>query len=232
MRVVGIGAGGHARVLLDMIRAIGAWEIVGLLDMDERLWGRDVDGVTVIGGDSRLAELYQSGVTHAFIGIGSSGESGPRKRAFNLVTGLGFRVVQILHPSAAVSPAATLGPGAAVMASAVVNTGSRIGVNVIINTGAIVEHDCVVDDHAHIATGSRLGGGVHVGEGSHIGIGASIRQRISIGRGSIVGAGAVVVEDVPDGMVVVGVPARPLRKRVPDAGDLNSRSARKSSSAR
>ena len=81
----------------------------------------------------------------------------------------------------------------------------------IINSGAIVEHDCVIESHAHIATGAQLASTVYVGEGSHIGIGASVRQCISIGQYAIIGAGAVVIDNVPDNVVVVGVPARILR---------------------
>jgi UDP-perosamine 4-acetyltransferase len=82
---------------------------------------------------------------------------------------------------------------------------------VIVNTGAIVEHDCAIGSHAHIATGAALAGNVRVGEAAHVGIGASVRQGICIGPGAVVGAGAVVVHHVPEGVVVAGVPARELQ---------------------
>ncbi len=82
----------------------------------------------------------------------------------------------------------------------------------IINSGVIVEHDCVIDNHVHIATGARLGGTVHVMEEAHVGAGATIKQHITIGARSIVGAGAVVVKDVPAAQTVVGVPAKPLKR--------------------
>ena len=90
-------------------------------------------------------------------------------------------------------------------------------VNVIVNTGAIVEHDCVIGDHVHMATGSRLCGAVHVANGAHIGAGSIVREGISIGAGAIVGAGALVVKDVEPGTVVVGVPARFLKQSGVDA---------------
>jgi len=113
-----------------------------------------------------------------------------------------------VHPSAVISKSASLGEGVTVMAGVLINANSQIGNNVIINTGAIVEHDCIVGDHIHVATGARLAGTVTVGTGSHIGAGAIVLEGRSIGSNSIVGAGAVVVRDVPDEVVVMGVPAR------------------------
>ena len=211
--VVGIGAGGHSRVVIDILRMAGEFELIGLLDIDRELWGKMVDGVPVIGDDARLPELRRQGVAHAFNGVGSTKDTGARRRTYEMVVGLSFELARAVHPSAAIAASARLGDGVIVMAKAAINTGARIGANVIVNTGAIVEHDCVVGDHSHIATGACLGGGVSVGEGSHIGIGASVRQGIAIGRNSVVGAGAAVVEDVPDGVVVTGVPARILGVR-------------------
>lgn len=213
-RIVGIGAGGHSRVVIDILRLSGGFELAGLVDADRALWGAVVDGVRVVGDDRELPLLRRQGVSHAFNGIGSTADAGPRMRAFEQVSALGFEFVRAIHPDATVAATSSLGEGVVVMAGAGINPGARIGANVIVNTGAIVEHDCVVGDHSHIATGSRLGGGVRVGDCSHIGIGASIRQGVSVGDNAVVGAGAAVVEDVADGVVVVGVPARVVRKAV------------------
>lgn len=210
-RVVGIGAGGHARVVIEILRLAVGFEVVALVDIDRDLWGREVDGVPIVGDDPQLPEMLRKGVGYAFNGVGGTSGQRSRRRIFERATGLGFEFVEAIHPNAVVSISSSLGAGATVMANATVNAGSEIGANVIVNTGAIVEHDCTVGDHSHIASGSRLGGGVRVGEGSHIGIGASVREGISIGDNSIVGAGAVVVRDVPDDVVVVGVPAKVLR---------------------
>ena len=99
------------------------------------------------------------------------------------------------------------------MAGVVVQPGSCLGENVIVNTGARVDHDCLVDAHAHIAPGAILCGNVQIGKGAHIGTGANILPGKKVGAGSIVGAGAVVVDDVPPGITVVGIPARPLESK-------------------
>ena len=214
---VGVGAGGHARVVIEILRADDRFRIVSLVDASADLWGQAVLGVPVIGGDDGLAALRQEGICHFFVGVGSTGDNSTRRRLYELGLECGMEPVTAVHPSAIVSASAEIGCGATVGAAVVVNAGARVGVNVILNTGAIIEHDCVVGDHAHVATGASLAGGVQVGEGAHIGAGAVVRQETSVGAGSIVGAGAAVVRDVQPRTVVVGVPARVLdavRKRL------------------
>ena len=210
IRVVGLGAGGHAKVMVETLRAMGDFEIVWLLDSNRDLWNRHVIGVPVLGDDDQLPRIYQEGVRHAFVGVGSVGDTSPRRRLYAMAREQGFDIVTAIHPAAIVSPSAELGHGATIMAGAVINAAARLGANVIVNTGAIVEHDCIVGDHAHIATGARLASTVNVGAGAHVGAGATVRQCITIGEGSLVGAGAVVVRDVLEGTVVAGVPAEPL----------------------
>jgi UDP-perosamine 4-acetyltransferase len=213
VRVVGLGAGGHARVVIEALRAIGGYDVVALLDPGVRVRGTTVLGIAVTGDDATLEDWKRRGVRHAFVGVGSVGDAGPRRRLYELARRQGFELVRAIHPSAIVSASAELGDGPSVLAGAVINAGAWLGANVLVNTGAIVEHDCRVGDHVHIATGARLASTVEVDEGAHVGIGASVRQLVRIGRGAVVGAGAVVIENVPDGMVVAGVPARSLTRR-------------------
>jgi len=209
-RLAGLGAGGHAKVVIEVLSLVGGYQIVGLLDPKQDLWNTQILGVPVLGDDNLLSELRAQGVALAFIGLGGASDTNPRRRLYNHAINEGFQVVRAIHPRAVVSPSAKLGDGLTVMAGAVINAEVYLGENVLINTGAIVEHDCVVGSHVHIATGAVLAASVQIGLGAHIGAGATVRQGIAIGEEAIVGAGAVVVKDVEPHTVVVGVPARVL----------------------
>lgn len=206
-----LGAGGHACVVIDAIRASGAATVAAVLDADRGRWGSEVLDAPVLGGDDLVGSMVARGVSWFTVGVGSTGDSRVRERLYELGRRAGLMPLLVRHPSALCSPWAVLGDGCQLLAGAIVNAGARIGVNVIVNTGAIVEHDCVIADHVHIATGARLASGVTVGRGAHVGAGAAVRQGIAIGERAIVGVAAGVVCDVPPGAVVGGVPAKALR---------------------
>jgi len=210
IRCVIVGAGGHAGVVIECIKASSASVQIDLLDANPSLWGRIILDVPVLGDDSFLPKLAQNGTTHFVIGVGGTSDNGPRRRLFELCLEHGLTPLTVCHPSAIRSPSAQVGLGTVVFPNTVVNTSSTLGSNVIVNTGAIVEHDCVIGDHVHIATGSRLCAGVQVDEAAHVGAGATVRQSLTIGEGAIVGAGAVVVKDVPAWTTVVGSPAKAM----------------------
>jgi sugar O-acyltransferase (sialic acid O-acetyltransferase NeuD family) len=207
MKVLLLGAGGHAAVVVEALRAQGV-EPFGLLDAREDLHGTSVLGVAILGGDANLANLKSEGVTHFVVTVGSVRASTVRQHLFEQAIATGFIPCTVTHPTALLSPSAVIEQGATVLARSVVNAGARVGANAIINTAAIVEHGCVVGAHAHVATGAILASGVHIGEGAHIGAGAVVRQLTHVGAGATVGAGAVVIETVGDGNLVIGVPAR------------------------
>lgn len=213
-QVIGLGAGGHAKIIVEILRLLGEFDIVGLLDANPELHGTSILQVPVLGNDSLLPELFARGVRQAFVGLGGTGDNRPRASLYLLARQNKFEMLSAIDPRAIVSPSAVLGEGVMVMPGAVINADSRLGNNVVVNTGAIVEHDCRIGDHVHIATGARLGGGVIVLEGAHIGLGAAIKQGVQVGRNAIVGAGAVVIRDVADDATVIGVPARPLEKKI------------------
>jgi UDP-perosamine 4-acetyltransferase len=203
--IIGYGAGGHARSLLEAIRSAGAFEVVALVDDDPARAGAEVLGVPVVAGLDSVRD-----VEHAFVGVGGVGDRETRTRVFARLLEAGFSLPPVVHATAAVSPWAELGRGAQVLALAAVNAGAALRDGAIVNTGAIVEHDCVVGAGAHVAPRATLGGDVTVGEGAHVGMGAVVVEGVSLGAGAFVAAGAVVTKDVPDGTRVGGVPARAL----------------------
>jgi sugar O-acyltransferase (sialic acid O-acetyltransferase NeuD family) len=206
--IVGLGAGTHAKSVLEALRSLDLYDVTAIVDDDPAKAGGEIFG-TPIASAAELSEL-RGRAAHAFVGVGGIGDSGPRRAAFERLLAAGFEVPAILHESAIVSPWATLGRGVQALAGAIVNAGAEIGDDTIVNTGAIVEHDCSIGAHAHLAPGVRLAGLASVGEGAHVGIGAVVIEGVRVGARALVGAGAVVLTDVPDGARVAGVPARPL----------------------
>jgi UDP-N-acetylbacillosamine N-acetyltransferase len=198
------GAGGHGRVVADVLRAARR-PFAGFLDdsacrcrvsnlvlpvLDAVQWMRGIKARDGIG---------------VALGIG---DNRAREEVADLCRRSGFEIVTAVHPSAVLSPAARIGVGTVVMPLAVVNADARVGSGVIINTGAVIEHDCVVGDYTHIAPNTVLGGAARVGSFSLLGLGAAVLPGVSVGSRSIIGAGSVVARDIPDDVVAMGVPAR------------------------
>lgn len=208
------GASGHASVVADILRSRGEYEIAGFLDDTTPARGDgEFCGAPVLGGREQLDTLPRMGIEHLIFGFGNCEA---RLRLSELARAKGFTIATAIHPRAVVASDVTVGYGTVVAAGAVVNPGAKIGHDVIINTCASVDHDCVVGDGAHISPGAHLAGGVSVGRGAWVGIGAAVVDRARIGAGTTIGAGAVVVDDIPEGVVASGVPARTRRKVTPD----------------
>lgn len=204
-----VGAGGHAKVVIELFRAARPnLTIVGLTDADPTR--REVLGVPVIGDDSDLPRLRADGVTHAFVAIGDNRARDAAGRRLDM---MGFEVARVVSPAATVSPSANLARGVAVMAGAVINAEAHVGAFAIVNTGARVDHDCRIGQAAHVGPGASLCGSVLVGERALIGVGASVIPGVSIGADTVVGGGACVARDLPAGVTAVGVPARIVERR-------------------
>ena len=204
MTVLVIGAGGHAKVVIEALRSMNE-HIIGATDADPAKHGSECQGVPVLGGDE-VAHDHGPGAVLLANGIGQSPEG--RRTVYRRFKESAYEFLTIIHPSATVAADAELGEGAQVMAGAVIQPTARIGRNAIINTGAIVDHDCAIAEHAHIAPGAILCGAVTVADGAFVGAGATVIQGITIGADATIGAGAVVIDDVAPGAAVNGVPAR------------------------
>jgi len=207
------GTGWHARVVADVVRCAGQYEIVGFIDdfAGERA-GQAFCGAPILGGREAL-NRWTAPRPALIVAVG---DNRARLRLAAEAKAAGFGLAKGVHPAATIAEDARIAAGTVVMAGAVVNPGCRIGENVIINTGATVDHGCVVEDGAHVSAGVHLAGLVEVGEAAWIAIGATVIDRVRIGARTMIGAGSVVTKDVPADVVACGVPARVARRLVAD----------------
>lgn len=206
--LIGLGAGGHARVVIDLVRARGG-DVYGLL-VESSEQRNDCMGVPVLGTDEKLSSLRGEGFDRGFVGIGATRADTLRQGLFNRLKHHDFDVPPLVHPDAVVATDVDLSAGLQIFAGAVVNADTHLEQGVVINTSAVVEHSAELECFCHIGPGAALAGGVTVGRGSHVGIGATILENIEVGRGVTIGAGSVVLDDVPDNTTVAGVPAQPI----------------------
>ncbi|MGH4120720.1 acetyltransferase [Clostridium sp.] len=213
-KIVLVGAGGHCKVIIDIIKSNSKYDIVGITD---RAYfsspGGFVLDIPIIGDDSILEELYKSGIKNAFVCVGALQSIFIRDVIYNKLKAIGFNMPVLIHNNAIVSPYANIDAGTCVMAGAIINPGAFIGENCIINTGVVIEHDCTVQWNTHISPRACIAGGVNIGYNTHIGMGSSIIQTVHIGNNVIIGAGAVVIENIVDNVVAVGIPSKIIKRR-------------------
>lgn len=213
MRVLIIGAGGHAQVVADILLRVeeqgGSIHPVGYLDDNPVLLGQKFLGLPVLGTVSRLSAIPHDAV---IIGIG---DNRTRARLFGSLRHQEEQVMSAVHPSAVLARDVRLGQGVMICAGVVVNTGTLIGDNVILNTSCSVDHHNRLGSHAHIAPGTHLGGNVHIGEGAFVGIGTAVIPERSIGDWAVIGAGSAVTKNIPPLTTAVGVPARVIKQHGP-----------------
>lgn len=202
-KVVLIGAGGHAKVVIATAQAAGI-AVAGLYDDDPSMIGCSVLGVPVLG---QTRDIDVATIDAAVLAIGNNAT---RRRLASEFMGLPW--VTLIHPAASVHASARLGPGSVVFAGAVIQPEAELGAHVIVNTCASVDHDCGIGDFVHIAPGARLAGNVRVGEGGLVGIGSCAVPGAAIGAWSVIGAGAAVIGDITGGVFAAGVPARVMRR--------------------
>jgi UDP-perosamine 4-acetyltransferase len=207
-KVLLIGAGGHARVCLEALHDDPRNTVVGAVSRDgtavERL------GIPVLGTDDDLLDVTErEGVDAACVVIG---DNATRARLTARWLATGRPLISALSRFAMVSTTATVGDGCMLLPGAIVNAATTLGTGVIVNTNSSVDHDGTIGDFVHVAPGVAIGGGVTIGSGTLVGIGARVLPQVTIGRDVVVGGGAVVADDLPDSVVVTGIPARPRRR--------------------
>lgn len=206
--VIVIGAGGHGRVILDILRQNRS-NVLGFLDASKSV-GYEIDDAKVIGKDSDINRFVDE--ASFVVGIGDNWTRSQIVKKLK-ETNPNIQFVSALHPRAIISPSVTIGVGTVVMAGAVINPGTHIGSHCIVNTSASIDHDCEIADFAAIQPGAVLGGNIKVGENSVISLGAKVIHGRSIGAHSVIGAGSTVLDDIPPFAVAYGTPATVVRNR-------------------
>lgn len=207
--IVIIGGGGHAKVLINVIKKNNDFNIVGYTDKNNC---GELLGIKYLGNDDILNELITSNeCSFAALGVGQINLNNKRSIIADTVKKLGYKFPAIVSKNSIINEDVTIGEGTVLFDSVVVNSGSRIGKFSILNTGVIIDHDCEIGDNIHIATGAVLSGGVKIKGNSMVGAGATIMQYKEIIENCMIGAGAVVIGDLKEPGVYTGIPARKIK---------------------
>ncbi len=214
---------GHAGVIMDVLEINGEYEIVGIVDNTPELQGKKINGIPVIGSSDDL-DAFEWPADNVHIAIGDNKARGD---LFRVTQNMGLNNITIVSPTAIISPAAKIGKGCFIGHRAIINNGAIINDAAIINTGAIIEHDNRIGYAAHVAPGTITAGRVRIDKYSFMGIGSTILPDISIGFGVMVGAGSVVVKNVPPNMTMIGYAAKEHNRNVyedvePDVSHSNA----------
>jgi UDP-N-acetylbacillosamine N-acetyltransferase len=208
-RLVIWGAASQAKVTADIIRLRDEYEIAGFLDSINPERARTAFcGSSILGGEEQLGDLLQRGVSHLICAFANNRG---RLRLASLARARGFQLATAIHPGTIIARGVPIGAGTVMCAGAVVNTEARLGENVVVAASASVEHECSIEDGAWINTGVHLGGKVVVGRATTLEVGAITAGGIRIGADSVVGAGSIVLSDIPDRVLAYGAPAKVVR---------------------
>lgn len=210
--VILLGAGGHAKVLFDVLRLLRI-EVLGCA-APQAPSDSDLAHLRWLGDDAAIA-AYPPERVSLVNAVGSTGDTRARRQIFTRLRAAGYTFLSLRHPASVSSELhCRFGAGTQVLAGAIINPGVTLGDNVLVNTRAVVEHDCIIGAHSHVASGAVLCGAVQLGEGVHVGAGATVIQGITVGTGALIASGSAVTKNVAPYTLVAGVPAR-LKKQLP-----------------
>lgn len=213
-KVVIVGGGQHCNVVLYNMREQDFFEPACILDVNEIIWGRELNGVYVEPGYKDFDNDYLKRIKNKyktnkfFIGLGSMRL---RKKLFEFLSGCGWESVNIIHPDAIVSKNAIIGKGVLIECGCLITPQPIIGNNVVVNTGSQVNHDNLIEDHVYIASGVILSGGVRIGQNTLLDDGVIVTLGRSVGKNCLIGAGAVVTKDILDNSIAYGSPCKIVR---------------------
>lgn len=211
-KIIIVGGGGHAKVIVSILKKLQFFDIIGYTDFEDK---GELLGVSFLGTDSILAEIINTiPLCAAGIGFGMiNGETVlKRRKAFQLLKTLRFNIPPIVSPNAIINEDVKIGEGTVTMDGVVINTGTVIGQGVILNTCCSVDHDCEVGDYTHIAPGAVLAGGVKIGDNVLIGAGSVVCPNVIVAGQCVIGAGAVVAKNIDSAGTYAGIPAKKTNK--------------------
>ena len=206
-----LGAGGHARSVYDCL-VLSTDEPLSVRFYDDRYHKIDtLEGQPVVGP---IRDAFEADAPrNMFVAIGNNALRYDLSRR---LSDRGCFLLTIRHPRCIISPRAVIGSGVVAIAGSVVNAGARVGEGVILNTLSSVGHDCVVSSYAQLAPGVNLGGGATIGFGVFLGLGVKVVPNVSVGERAVVGAGSIVLRDLPPRTFCHGTPARVVRELTED----------------
>lgn len=207
-KIVIIGGGGHAKVLICVIKKSSLFEVAGYVDIYDQ---GTILGIKYLGNDHKLKKFFSQGIFNAAIGVGQVNVTQKRNEIVNKIKNVGFTFPVIISKDAIVNENVIIEEGAQIFDGVVINSGSRIGKFSIINTKSTVEHDCKIGNFCHIATGAVLSGGVGVGDFSMVGSNSVVVQYKKIITNCMIGSGAVIINDLTEEGIYAGNPARKIK---------------------
>lgn len=208
MDIILIGAGGHAKVLLDIFSS-ETTNVIGYVNTIKQD-SAEFSQLSYLGSDADI-DYENFSTCKVANGIGINKDLITRKKIFDLYKIKGFRFITLVHPNAIVSKRSNVLEGVQVFTNAIVQASSIIGENTIINTGAIIEHDASIGAHCHIASGAIVTGGVYIEDSVFVGAGAVVLPNCKIVSKTIIGAGAVVCKNIIEPGVYAGNPAHKIK---------------------
>ncbi len=206
MKIVIIGAGGHGKVVADIVQCEKKHQLLGFIDEDEKIEGKIIGGIKVLGNLNSLEKIKPNAAVVAI------GENAAREKIYDKLKSKNISLVTVIHPNTTIAKDTKIGSGVMVAAGAIIGPGTTIGNNVIINHSATIDHDNIIEDHVAISPGCHTSGNVTIKKCAFLGTGAIVIPKITIGENAIIGAGAVVICNIHSDVTAVGNPARVIKK--------------------
>ena len=208
MKVLGIyGCGGAGRESKEIAEELGLWDEIVFID---DAFTNDVfHGIRRLNYEEFINE-YNQDTAEIIISLG---EPEFKVKLYERLNANGYHFANLIHPSAIISPSAKLGNGLIIKPRALISTEAQIGNNVSIEENGIIGHDSIIKDHCQISANVIVAGGCKIGEATYIGLGVPVKQGTTIGANCVIGMGSVVIRNIPDNVIAIGNPARPMKNK-------------------